>query len=199
MCIRDSLRHPRWPRGHYFAPTLLTGVRPEMAIAQQELFAPIFLVMAYQSEEEAVAIANGTRYGLGASVFGRNRAQCRRVARALRCGMVNINEYVCSADDVANRSFGVSYLNQGLPFGGCKKSGYGRFGGPEGLQGLTNAKAVTEDLLFGLVQTGIPPALDYPIRDSQRSWAFLQALLRLAFGSLPDRVRGVLGLVRASA
>lgn len=58
---------------------------------------------------------------------------------------------------------------------------------------------MTEDLLFGLVQTGIPPALDYPIRDSQRSWAFLQALLRLAFGSLPDRVRGVLGLVRASA
>lgn len=199
VCGGERLRHPRWPRGHYFAPTLLTGVRPEMAIAQQELFAPIFLVMAYQSEEEAVAIANGTRYGLGASVFGRNRAQCRRVARALRCGMVNINEYVCSADNAANRSFGVSYLNQGLPFGGCKKSGYGRFGGPEGLQGLTNAKAVTEDLLFGLVQTGIPPALDYPIRDSQRSWAFLQALLRLAFGPLPDRVRGVLGLVRASA
>lgn len=88
--------HARWPLGHYFAPTLLTHVTPAMRIAQEELFAPVFLIMAYDSVEEAVQMANGTPFGLGASVFGRSRAQCRSVAAQLECGMVNINEYVAS-------------------------------------------------------------------------------------------------------
>ncbi|WFD26111.1 Meiotic Sister-Chromatid recombination aldehyde dehydrogenase [Malassezia nana] len=88
------LVHARWPLGHYFAPTLLTHVTPAMRIAQEELFAPVFLVMAYDTVEEAVRMANGTPFGLGASVFGRSRTQCRRVAAQLECGMVNINEYV---------------------------------------------------------------------------------------------------------
>lgn len=88
------LAHSRWPLGHYFAPTLLTHVTPAMRIAREELFAPVFVIMAYDSVDEAVQIANGTPYGLGASVFGRSRAQCRSVAAQLECGMVNINEYV---------------------------------------------------------------------------------------------------------
>ncbi|WFD02291.1 Meiotic Sister-Chromatid recombination aldehyde dehydrogenase [Malassezia obtusa] len=162
------LRHPRWPLGYYFAPTLLTHVTPDMKIAQEELFAPVFLVMSYDTVSEAIALANGTPYGLGSSVFGPSRAECLAVAAQLDCGMVNIND------------FGISYLNQGLPFGGCKHSGYGRFAGPEGLLGLTRPKAMTEDVAFGLVQTSIPPVVDYPVRDTEKSWMFLQGLVRLA-------------------
>ena len=61
--------HPRWPHGHYFSPTLLTHVTPTMRIAQEEVFGPVFLVMPYRTVDDAVAIANGTPFGLGASVF----------------------------------------------------------------------------------------------------------------------------------
>jgi len=143
----------------------------------------VFLVMPYSDVEQGIQLANNTPYGLGASVFGRDHAECKRVASKLACGMVNIND------------FGISYLNQGLPFGGCKHSGYGRFAGPEGLQGLTAPKAVTEDVLFGIIQTSIPPHVDYPLRDTRRSWRFLQSLVRLAFGSLWDRIQALPGLL----
>ncbi|KAL4402442.1 Meiotic Sister-Chromatid recombination aldehyde dehydrogenase [Malassezia pachydermatis] len=177
------LVHPTWPLGHYFAPTLLTHVTPSMRIAQEELFAPVFLIMAYDDVEEAVQIANGTAFGLGSSVFGRTKAQCHAVAVRLQSGMVNIND------------FGISYLNQGLPFGGRKDSGYGRFAGPEGLLGLTAPKAVTEDVAFGLVQTSIPPVVDYPLSNTQRSWTFLRSLVRLAFGSWTDALGAIPGLL----
>lgn len=94
ICGGARLAHERWPRGCYFAPTLLADVTHDMPIAQEEVFAPIFLIMTYDTEREAVAIANATRFGLGASVFGPRRDSCRAVARALKCGMVNINECV---------------------------------------------------------------------------------------------------------
>ncbi|WFC99768.1 Meiotic Sister-Chromatid recombination aldehyde dehydrogenase [Malassezia yamatoensis] len=144
------MQHPRWPLGYYFQPTLLVNVKKTMRIAQEELFAPVFLVMSYDSIQEAINIANGTVYGLGSSVFGPNRAECLRVADQLECGMVNIND------------FGISYLNQGLPFGGCKDSGFGRFAGPEGLLGVTRTKAKTEDIAFRWVKTTIPAVVDYP-------------------------------------
>jgi hypothetical protein len=72
--------------------------------------------MSYETVDEAVEIANGTRYGLGASVFGPDQQLCLNVAKRLECGMVAVND------------FGVFYLNQDLPFGGTKASGYGRFG-----------------------------------------------------------------------
>lgn len=81
-----------------------------------------------------------------------------------------------------------------MPFGGRKHSGYGRFGGPEGLQGLTAPKALTEDTLFGRIQTAIPPVVDYPVRNTLRSWTFLRSLVRLAFGSWWARVQAIPGL-----
>ncbi|WFD30787.1 Meiotic Sister-Chromatid recombination aldehyde dehydrogenase [Malassezia sp. CBS 17886] len=182
-CGGHALRHPKWPQGSYFEPTLLSHVTDAMPIAQQEVFAPVFLIMGYTTEDEAVRLANGTQYGLGASVFGADKRSCRRVSAALQCGMVNIND------------FGISYLNQGLPFGGCKNSGYGRFGGKEGLLGLTNAKAVTQDIAFGLVQTSIPGVVDYPVRNTQRSWMFLAGLARLAFAQGTARAQGLAGVL----
>ncbi|TKY89896.1 hypothetical protein EX895_001193 [Sporisorium graminicola] len=177
--------HPRWTHGHYFSPTLLTNVTPDMAIANEELFAPVFLILPFPTAnlDAAIKIANGTRYGLGSSVFGNNLEQCTYISERLDAGMVNIND------------FGVSYLNQALPFGGVKKSGYGRFAGPEGLLALTQPKAVTRDRVFAWIRTGIPPRLDYPLASPDKSWGFVQGLLRLAYGGWAVRVRGVLDLI----
>ncbi|GJN93952.1 hypothetical protein Rhopal_007012-T1 [Rhodotorula paludigena] len=173
--------------GHYFQPTLLVDVTPSMAIAQKEIFAPVMVVMRYDTLDEAVALANGTRYGLGASVFGRSQQECRYVMDRLECGMV------CSND------FGVFYLNQSLPFGGAKASGNaGRFAGPEGLRSLCNLKAVTEDRFHGWIQTGIPPLLAYPIKSGRGAWSFVNGLVRLMYGrDARDRASGVWGLVSA--
>lgn len=67
-------------------------VDSDMKIAHEELFAPVFLIMSFETIDEAVTIANSSRYGLGSSVFGNNQAQCRAVADRLEAGMVNINE-----------------------------------------------------------------------------------------------------------
>ncbi|GAA6039336.1 hypothetical protein JCM8097_002804 [Rhodosporidiobolus ruineniae] len=173
--------------GHYFAPTLLVDVTPDMTIAQQEIFAPVMTVLKYDTLEQAVEIANGTRYGLGASVFGKDQKQCRWVMDRLECGMV------CSND------FGVFYLNQGLPFGGTKASGNAlRFAGPEGLRGLCNLKAVTEDRFHGIIQTGIPPLLAYPIKSGQASWTFVSGLVRLMYGKdMKERASGIWRLITA--
>ena len=99
-------KHPRWPSAHYFEPTLIVDVTTDMEISRHELFSPVMLgpslgqieadrpVMRAASADEAIRIANATRFGLGANVFGRDKAECQRVARELRCGMVAINESV---------------------------------------------------------------------------------------------------------
>ena len=150
-------KHPKYPAGHYFEPTLLVDVTPDMAIAQEELFAPVAVLMRAESPQHAVTIANGTMYGLGCSVFGPTgssaaRAQLQWVAKNSQTGMVAIND------------FAVYYAVQ-LPFGGVRGSGYGRFAGYEGLRGLCNAKSVCEDRWPGLIKTAIPGKLDYPMRE----------------------------------
>ncbi|KAI0308256.1 Aldedh-domain-containing protein [Multifurca ochricompacta] len=150
--------HPYLNNGAFFEPTVIGEVRQDMDIAQHELFAPIALIMPYDTIDEAIEIANDTRYALGASVFGPDKYECLEVARRLECGMVAIND------------FGVFYLNQDLPFGGIKASGYGRFGGPEGLRSLTNLKTIIVDRWPWLLQTSIPRPLDYPVRSPTQAW-----------------------------
>lgn len=83
--------HPEFPTGHYFSPTLLVDVTPTMAIAQEELFSPVMLVMKFDLVGEAIVMANGTRYGLGASVFGRGEKECAYVVDRIKAGMVCTN------------------------------------------------------------------------------------------------------------
>ncbi|GME24135.1 putative aldehyde dehydrogenase [Neofusicoccum parvum] len=158
--------HPAHPKGHYFAPTLLANVTPAMRIAQTECFAPIFLLMRAATVQDAVAIANGTEYGLGASVFGRDAADLEYVVDAVESGMVSVND------------FAVYYAVQ-LPFGGVKGSGYGRFAGEEGLRALCNTKAVCRDRLPGLIETGIPPELRVPVGDAGRAWEVASGVVEL--------------------
>ncbi|KAL5518794.1 MSC7 [Sanghuangporus vaninii] len=186
-----EFRHAYLESGSYFSPTVIGDVHQGMEIANKELFAPVALLMTYGTIEDAIGIANSTRYGLGASVFGPDQEECLRVAKRLECGMVSIND------------FGVFYYltvcnSQDLPFGGAKSSGYGRFGGPEGLRSLTNPKAIVVDRWPFLVQTGIPAPLDYPIRSLISSWEFVGGLIQLLHGdTLHTRFYGFVQLIRA--
>lgn len=94
--------------------------------------------------------------------------------------------------------FGVFYLNQGLPFGGVKASGYGRFAGREGLHGLCNIKAVTRDRFHGVVQTSIPPLLRYPLNSGEGAWKFVRGLVAFAYAdTVAQRLSGMWALISA--
>lgn len=171
------LIHPKYPQGHYFSPTLLVDVTEDMLIAQNETFAPICVLMRAKDVTHAIHLANSTEYGLGGSVFGRNKRNLDRVVREFKSGMVSVND------------FGVYYLNQSLPFGGVRGSGYGRFAGVEGMRAVCNVKAVCEDRFPRLISTAIPPVVDYPIRDGNRGWRFTQgknACVRSACSPIRD-------------
>ncbi|KAF9820013.1 hypothetical protein IEO21_01675 [Rhodonia placenta] len=190
----ERYMHPYLEHGSYYRPTVIADVDPESPIAQQELFAPVALLFKFNTLEEAIAIANGTRYGLGASVFGPDQEKCVNFARHLECGMVSIND------------FGVFYVincarSQDLPFGGTKASGYGRFGGPEGLRALTNPKAIVVDRMAWAVQTTIPKPVDYPIASIRQSWQreFVSGLVGFVYGdSWRARIDSLVRLVQAS-
>jgi succinate-semialdehyde dehydrogenase/glutarate-semialdehyde dehydrogenase len=119
-------RHARG--GAFYEPTVLTGVSPAMKISCKEVFGPVVPVVRFNSEEELVALANGTPYGLAAYVFTSDPKRMWRMARALESGIVGINEGVISTE-VA-------------PFGGVKESGYGREGSKYGLADYMNVKYV---------------------------------------------------------
>jgi succinate-semialdehyde dehydrogenase/glutarate-semialdehyde dehydrogenase len=112
--------------GTFFAPTVLAGVRPDMAIAREEIFGPVAAVYRFETEAEAVALANDTEYGLAAYFYARDLSRVWRVARQLDYGMVGINSGLISTA-VA-------------PFGGVKQSGYGREGSRQGIEEYMQTK-----------------------------------------------------------
>ncbi len=114
-------------RGFYCRPTIFTGVHPHMQIAQEEIFGPVLVLIPCDSVDEAVEIANGTVYGLGAHVQGKDLAAARAVAARIRSGQVHIN---------------YPAWNPHAPFGGYKRSGNGREYGIEGLEEYLETKAV---------------------------------------------------------
>lgn len=115
--------------GHYVAPTLFAGVSPGHVLAQEEIFGPVQVVIPFDDEPEALAIANGTQFGLVASVWSRDGARQMRLAKALRSGQVFLNNYGAGG--------GVE-----LPFGGTGLSGHGREKGFEALYGFSTLKTV---------------------------------------------------------
>ena len=114
-------------RGCYVRSTLFSDVQPQMRIAQEEIFGPVLVIIAYDSVDEAVEIANGTVYGLGAHVQSRDLRAARAVAARIRSGQVHINNPPWSPD---------------APFGGYKRSGNGREYGVEGLEEYLETKAI---------------------------------------------------------
>lgn len=114
--------------GFFFAPTVLKNVKEGMRIVDEEQFGPVIPVLTFETEDEVVARANATKYGLGASVWGTDPAEVNRVALRLEAGIVWTNEHASDAP--------------GLAFGGFKESGFGREGGDYDLLTYTECQSV---------------------------------------------------------
>ncbi|HEY8351139.1 MAG TPA: NAD-dependent succinate-semialdehyde dehydrogenase [Sphingomonadales bacterium] len=112
--------------GHFYAPTILTGITPAMEIAHAEIFGPVAPIFPFDTEEEAIRLANDTPYGLAAYFYTRDIGRVWRVAEALEYGMVALNEGIISSE--------------AAPFGGIKESGIGREGSKYGLDDFVEIK-----------------------------------------------------------
>lgn len=121
-------KRPRGLSGAYYEPTIFTNINRKMKVWQEEVFGPVLPIMSFKSEEDAIALANDTRYGLGAYIFTENKEKAMRVASQVDAGMVEINN--------------ASYLQPCSPFGGYKESGIGREHGKFGFAELTQVKVV---------------------------------------------------------
>ncbi len=121
--------------GNFFEPTILDGVTDDMRIATEETFGPVMCLFTWRDEDDVVARANGTPYGLGSTIFSTDHKRAERLARRLRAGSTVIND------------FGMAYMANALPFGGVGGSGYGRLNGREGLRAMCNIKSVLTDRL----------------------------------------------------
>ena len=115
-------------RGYYVRPTVFADVNNDMTIAREEIFGPVLAMIPFETEEEAIRIANDTPYGLAAYVQSGDQARAQKVARKLRAGMVLLNGALRPG---------------GSPFGGYKMSGNGREGGEWGLEDFLEVKAIT--------------------------------------------------------
>ncbi len=113
--------------GRYAPVTIYSGVTPDMRIAQEEVFGPVLSIMVFDTEDEAIEIANGTDYGLAAGLWTRDLSRAHRVANALEAGYISVNHYSPSIF---------------LPFGGFKQSGYGREKGIEALHHYCQTKSI---------------------------------------------------------
>jgi len=133
ICGGDVPTNPGLADGAYFAPTLIVDVDPASQIAQEEIFGPVLTVNSFADEEHAVALANGTDYALLAAVWTRDLTRAHRMAAEIEAGQVYVNTYGAGG--------GVE-----LPFGGFKKSGYGREKGYEALDAFTATKTVVVKL-----------------------------------------------------
>jgi acyl-CoA reductase-like NAD-dependent aldehyde dehydrogenase len=123
---------------NFYAPTVLADVTHGMSIMREETFGPVLPVMAFDSDEAAVKLANDSEYGLAASVWTRDRARGERLARRIQAGTVMVNDVVSY--------FGISEA----PHGGVKSSGIGRAHGRSGLEEMTRLKYVDSDLMPGM-------------------------------------------------
>jgi hypothetical protein len=135
------------------------------------------LLMRVRDDDDAVKVANGVSYGLSSSVFSKNRTRARKIASELEVGMSAINEFG-----------GITYMAQGLTFGGVKASGFGRMNGREGLRSMCNIKAVVDDRL-PINQ----PNRVFPVAD--KDYGVFSGVIEMIYGSdLVQRWRGFLKL-----
>jgi aldehyde dehydrogenase (NAD+) len=121
-------RPERLPTGWFVEPTVFADVDPDATIAQQEIFGPVLTVIPFADEDEAVAIANNSIYGLAGEVHSGDADRAGRVARRIRAGAVNVN--------------GGQYFGPDMPFGGYKQSGLGREMGVPGFEEYLETKVV---------------------------------------------------------
>ncbi len=118
-------------KGYFYLPTVLSGVKKGMSVYDEEVFGPVMPIISFKTEQEAIGVANDTRYGLGASIFTSDMARAKRIIPLIEAGNVCVNDFVKS--------------DPRAPFGGVKKSGFGRELGSYGIKEFVNIKNVWFD------------------------------------------------------
>ena len=159
-------------KGYFVRPTVFSDVRTDMTIAQEEIFGPVLSILPYDTEEEAVAIANDTIYGLAGGVWSGDAERARRVARQMRTGQVEIN--------------GGSF-NPLAPFGGFKQSGNGRELGKVRARGVSRGEeppALVDARRRGVAGAGTRRAVAQP-SPARRSWRASSSCLRTVLAAMP--------------
>ena len=116
---------------HYYEPTILEGVTPEMTCFGHETFGPVVALYRFHDESDAIARANDGEYGLNCAIFSQDGDRARSIARQIKCGTVNINE-----------GFGATFGSLAAPMGGMRESGMGRRQGAEGIHRYTETQSV---------------------------------------------------------
>ena len=124
-------KRPEKLKGAYFLPTLLTNIKKNMRVWKEEVFGPALIAVPFRNEEEAISLANETRYGLGSIIFTKDKDRAQRIASRIEAGNVEIN--------------GANHWLPCNPFGGYKESGIGREHGEIGFQELCQIKLISEE------------------------------------------------------
>ncbi|KAL6935235.1 hypothetical protein ACO0R3_001209 [Hanseniaspora guilliermondii] len=177
--------HPDYPKGFYFEPTLLVDVNDKCLIAHEEVFGPILCCIKGDSNiQKLIKQANSDDFGLGSSIFGSDENTMKYIADNLETGNVALNDFA-------------TYYPSNLPFGGYPgKSGYGKFGGSDGLLGLTNQKSISYNKL-SFFKTKIPGKIDYPIKNNRSAWWFIKNLNALSYAETNcQRIKAIFNLCR---
>jgi aldehyde dehydrogenase (NAD+) len=128
-------------RGFYVEPTVITGVSPDSAVAQEEIFGPVLVVLAHGGDDHAVEIANNSSYGLSGMVFSASTGHARAVAERVRTGTISVN--------------GGLYYSPDVPFGGYRQSGVGRESGVSGFEEYLEIKAIAEAASGASMENGL--------------------------------------------
>jgi acyl-CoA reductase-like NAD-dependent aldehyde dehydrogenase len=150
--------------GYFFEPTVLTDVDHSMRIMRDETFGPILPIMRVANEEEALALANDSRYGLNANVWTRNKRRGRQLAKAIEAGSVVVND--CA----------ITYAITESPFGGTKDSGIGRVNGEQGLKSFCRTQSIVIDRMGGKSEP-----LWYPY--TTRKTRMMERIMRTLWGT----------------
>ena len=127
--VLGGKRPPSLPKGYFFEPTILTGVPPDAELFQSEIFGPVMPITVFDTTEEAIELANSTRYGLSAYIWTNCLGTAVKTAERLEFGMVGVNEWTPQSTEV--------------PFAGWKESGLGKESGPEGLEEYLETKLIS--------------------------------------------------------
>ena len=183
--IPDNMSH--LSKGSFYPPTVLVDVTEDAMIAQEEIFGPIMCVFKVKgnSDKEAIRMANNCEFALSSCAFSGSFDRAKKIASQLNAGMSSVNDLE-----------GTTYMNQSLPFGGFKKSGYDRFAGPEGLRGMCMVRSVCEDLI-PFIRNSIPPPMQYP--STGVGHKFAQGLIHLFYSTnILDNIKGIIYLIRYS-
>ena len=151
---------------HMFAPTLIENVDASMKVQHDETFGPVITITKFKTEQDAIRLGNDSPYGLSASVWSADLDRADRVARALETGNVSINNVLATQG------------NSGLPFGGVKNSGFGRYKGPFGLHSFCNIKSILVDKQSNKIELNW-----YPY--SKEKYRLFSQLLDAMFGGGP--------------